>query len=215
MQLLKTALDFLIHINVYLDVLVNALDGWVYVLLFLIIFCETGLVITPFLPGDSLLFAAGAIASRGGVNIIVLLIVLVVASILGDTANYWIGRLVGTKLVERYPKLVKPEYLDRTHRFFERYGAKTIVLCRFVPIVRTVAPFVAGAGTMTYGKFMRFNVIGALIWVISVTLAGFFFANIPFVENNFSLVLLVVVFLSILPAVFEVIRARINKNPGA
>lgn len=212
MQFFYTVFDFVIHINVYLDLLVSALGGWIYALLFLIIFCETGLVVTPFLPGDSLLFAAGAIASRGGMNIFILVIVLIAASILGDMVNYLIGRFLGEKLVRRYPKLIKPDYIARTHKFFEHYGAKTIVLCRFVPIVRTVAPFVAGAGSMTYSKFMRFNILGALLWVLTVTPAGYFFANIQFVEDNFSLVLAAVVLISIMPAVAEVIRERRKKN---
>lgn len=208
MNIFYSVFDFLIHINVYLDALVSVFGNWVYVILFLIIFCETGLVITPFLPGDSLLFAAGAVASRGEIHIIILILVLLTASVLGDTTNYLIGKLVGEKLVRRHPSLVKSEYIDRTHRFFERYGAKTIVFCRFVPIVRTVAPFVAGAGAMTYSKFMRYNILGALLWVLIVVPAGYFFANIPFVEKNFSLVLALVVLISVAPAVLGVVLER-------
>ena len=207
MSIFYTVFDFLVHINVYLDVLVAYAGGWVYGILFIIIFCETGLVVTPFLPGDSLLFAAGAIASRGRLHIGLLIAVLFAASVLGDTLNYAIGKFFGEKLARR-PSLIKQEYLERTHRFFKRYGAKTIILCRFVPIIRTVAPFVAGAGAMTYRKFMLANIIGAALWVCSVTLAGYFFANLPFVKNNFTLALFAVVILSILPALIEAARER-------
>jgi membrane-associated protein len=181
---------------------------WVYAILFLIVFCETGLVVTPFLPGDSLLFAAGAIAAGGNLNIFLLMLLLFIAAILGDTVNYWIGDKAGQKLVRRYPRLIKQEYLTRTHEFFERYGGKTIIIARFVPIVRTFAPFVAGVGEMSYWKFMSYNVIGAFLWVVLLVPAGYFFANVPFVKNNFSLVILAIIVLSILPGVFEFWRER-------
>jgi membrane-associated protein len=208
MEILSTVFEYVLHLNTHLNDLVLEYGIWVYVILFLIVFCETGLVITPFLPGDSLLFAAGAIAALGGMNVYVLIILFIIASILGDTVNYFIGRFAGEKMLTRYPRLIKPAHLFKTHHFFEQYGAKTIVLCRFVPIVRTVAPFVAGAGQMTYAKFMRYNIVGAFIWVLLAVPAGFFFGNIPFVKENFSLVLLGVVIVSFLPAVFEVVRVR-------
>ena len=192
----------------FLDGFINEHGPWVYALLFLIVFCETGLVVTPFLPGDSLLFAVGAIAALpdSGLNLIVAMVIILIAAILGDTVNYWVGKLAGKKLVEKFPRLIKQKHIDKTHQFFERYGGKTIIIARFVPIVRTFAPFVAGVGAMTYSRFMLFNVAGALLWVVLIAPAGYFFANIPIVKNNFSLVILGIIFVSILPAVFEVFR---------
>jgi membrane-associated protein len=208
METLKALLDFILHLNVHLEALVANYGIWVYAILFLIVFCETGLVVTPFLPGDSLLFAAGAIAAGGGLNLWLLMALLVVAAVLGDTVNYWVGDTVGHKLVARYPRLLKRQHLDKTHEFFERYGGKTIIIARFVPIVRTFAPFVAGVGEMTYARFMSFNVVGALLWVILLVPAGYFFANVTFVKENFSLVILMIIFLSILPAIIEFWRER-------
>jgi len=208
METLKYALDLVLHLNKHLDVLVGNYGAWVYAILFLIVFCETGLVVTPFLPGDSLLFAAGAIAAGGRLNIFALMVLLFVAAVLGDTVNYWIGDRAGHKLVLRFPRLIRQKYLDRTHEFFERYGGKTIIIARFVPIVRTFAPFVAGVGEMSYSRFMSFNVIGAFLWVVLLMPAGYFFANVPFVKENFSMVILAIIILSILPGVFEVWRER-------
>lgn len=208
METLKYALDLVLHLNKHLDVLVGNYGAWVYAILFLIVFCETGLVVTPFLPGDSLLFAAGAIAAGGRLNIFALMVLLLVAAVLGDTVNYWIGDRAGHKLVLRFPRLIRQKYLDRTHEFFERYGGKTIIIARFVPIVRTFAPFVAGVGEMSYSRFMSFNVIGAFLWVVLLMPAGYFFANVPFVKENFSMVILAIIILSILPGVFEVWRER-------
>lgn len=208
METLKYALDLVLHLNKHLDVLVGNYGAWVYAILFLIVFCETGLVVTPFLPGDSLLFAAGAIAAGGRLNIFALMVLLFVAAVLGDTVNYWIGDRAGHKLVLRFPRLIRQKYLDRTHEFFERYGGKTIIIARFVPIVRTFAPFVAGVGEMSYSRFMSFNVIGAFLWVVLLMPAGYFFANVPFVKENFSMVILAIIILSILPGVFELWRER-------
>jgi membrane-associated protein len=208
METLKYALDVVLHLNKHLDALVGDYGPWVYAILFLIVFCETGLVVTPFLPGDSLLFAAGAIAAGGNLNIFLLMLLLFIAAILGDTVNYFIGDKAGKQLMRRFPRLIKQEYLTRTHDFFERYGGKTIIIARFVPIVRTFAPFVAGVGEMSYWKFMSYNVIGAFLWVVLLVPAGYFFANVPFVKNNFSLVILAIIVLSILPGVFEVWRER-------
>ncbi len=208
METLKYALDLVLHLNKHLDVLVGNYGAWVYAILFLIVFCETGLVVTPFLPGDSLLFAAGAIAAGGRLNIFALMVLLFVAAVLGDTVNYWIGDRAGHKLVLRFPRLIRQKYLDRTHEFFERYGGKTIIIARFVPIVRTFAPFVAGVGEMSYSRFMSFNVVGAFLWVVLLVPAGYFFANVPFVKENFSMVIMAIIILSILPGVFEVWRER-------
>ena len=204
----KKLVDLVLHLNVHLAELVQEYGVWVYAILFIVVFCETGLVVTPILPGDSLLFAAGAIAAAGQLNPFVVAGLLIFAAILGDTVNYWIGRKSGAYLPKRFPKLVKQEYLDRTHAFYERYGGKTIILARFVPIVRTFAPFVAGAGAMTYGRFMTFNVVGALLWVGLLVPAGYFFAEVPFVKNNFSVVIVGIIVISVLPAVFEVWRER-------
>ena len=208
MEYLKQLLDIVLHLNTHLGELVADYGAWVYAILFIIVFCETGLVVTPVLPGDSLLFAVGAIAALpdSGLNLIVAMVIILIAAILGDTVNYWVGKLAGKKLVEKFPRLIKQKHIDKTHQFFERYGGKTIIIARFVPIVRTFAPFVAGVGAMTYSRFMLFNVAGALLWVVLIAPAGYFFANIPIVKNNFSLVILGIIFVSILPAVFEVFR---------
>jgi membrane-associated protein len=199
--------------NEFLGNVVSEYGAIVYIFLFLIIFAETGLVVTPFLPGDSLLFAAGAIAATGSLNIFVLIGLFLFASILGDTVNYWIGKYSGEKLLDKFPRLIRKKHLDKTHEFFEKYGAKTIVLCRFVPIVRTLAPFVAGAGAMTYDKFMKFNIMGALLWVLLLVPAGYFFGNAPFVKDNFSLVIIAIIIISFFPPVFEYLRERRKKLP--
>ena len=206
MEYLKKLLDIILHLNTHLDGLVAEYGAWVYAILFVIVFCETGLVVTPFLPGDSLLFAVGAIAANGRLDLFLAMFILLVAAILGDTVNYWVGNLAGHKLVAKFPRLIKQKHIDRTHEFFERYGGKTIIIARFVPIVRTFAPFVAGVGAMTYRRFMGYNVAGALLWVLLITPAGYFFANIPVVKKNFSLVIIGIIVVSTLPAIFEFIR---------
>ena len=208
MDILKHFLDLILHLDKHLDTLVQNYGPWVYAILFLIVFCETGLVVTPFLPGDSLLFTVGAIAARGSLDVYLIAGLLTIAAILGDTVNYWVGKLVGQQLIARYPKLFRPEHLQRTHEFFERYGGKTIIIARFVPIVRTFAPFVAGIGKMTYGRFMTFNVGGGLLWILLLVPAGYFFGNFEIVKKNFTLVIFGIIFLSILPAVTETIRER-------
>lgn len=209
MEYVKQAVDFVLHLDRHLDGLVTQFGPWLYVILFLIVFCETGLVVTPILPGDSLLFAVGALTAReGGLNFWIVVVSLSVAAILGDTVNYWIGYFLGDKVQKRFPRIVKPEYLARTHNFYERYGGKTIIIARFVPIVRTFAPFVAGVGRMTYSRFMMFNVTGALLWIGLLVPAGYFFGNWKIVRENFSLVVLVIIFLSILPGVIEYWRER-------
>jgi membrane-associated protein len=210
MELLKQALDVILHLQDHLFQLTQDYGGWVYGLLFLIIFCETGLVVTPFLPGDSLLFAVGALAAdpKSGLNFWLAGGLMVGAAILGDTVNYWIGRFAGEQLTRRFPRVIKPIYLAKTNEFFRRYGGKTIVLARFVPIVRTFAPFVAGSGAMNYSRFMLVNVAGALLWVVLILPAGWFFGNIPVVKKNFELVVLGIIFISVLPMVIEVWKAR-------
>ncbi len=195
-----------LHLDRVLGVVIQELGGWTYALLFAIIFLETGLVVTPFLPGDSLLFAAGAFAALGAMNPYILFVTLVIAAILGDTVNYWIGRNLDGKLFR-----VKPEHLEKTRRFYETYGGKTIILARFVPIVRTVAPFVAGVGQMHYGRFFAYNVIGGVIWVGFFLLLGYFFGNIPVVKKNFSAAILLIIFISILPGIIEWCKSR--KSP--
>ncbi len=209
MDLLKEFIELILHLDKHLDGLVAQFGPWLYVILFLIIFCETGLVVTPFLPGDSLLFAVGALTARpDGLSFWIIVTTLSAAAIIGDSVNYWIGYFLGNKLQQRFPRLIKPEHIRQTHEFYERYGGKTIIIARFVPIIRTFAPFVAGVGKMTYSRFMLFNVTGALLWIGLLVPAGYFFGNLEFVRKNFSLVVLAIIFLSILPAVVEILRER-------
>ncbi len=210
-------LDLFLHLPDHLRDFISAHGTLVYGLLFLIIFCETGLVITPFLPGDSLLFAIGAIAAdpTSNLNIWLAAIILLVAAILGDTVNYWIGRKFGGWMMRTFPKVVKPSHIKKTTEFFDRYGGKTIIIARFVPIVRTFAPFVAGTGEMDYRRFMSFNVIGAVLWVGLILPCGWFFGNIPIVKKNFELVVLGIIAISVLPMVIEIARAKFRKTPAA
>jgi len=208
MDFLPDLLSFFLHLDRHLAELAGQYGGWLYGILFLIIFCETGLVVTPFLPGDSLLFAAGALAAVGQMNIHALFLLMAVAAIAGNTVNYAVGRYLGEKAFRANARFLKQEYLDRTHRFFERHGGKTIIITRFVPIVRTFAPFVAGAGGMSYGRFQLYNVAGGVAWTGSFLYGGYFFGNLPFVKQNFTLVILAIIILSILPGVFEYWRQR-------
>ena len=208
MSFISNAIDFILHIDVHLATIVSQYGGWTYGILFLIIFCETGLVVTPFLPGDSLLFATGALAAATDLNVILLFILLTAAAIIGDAVNYWVGKTVGEKLFDGRIRYLRREHLDRTHAFYEKYGGKTIVIARFVPIVRTFAPFVAGMGSMSYAKFAAYNVAGGIIWIGSLLAAGFLFGNLPIVRDNFGLVIIAIIILSILPAVVEIIRGR-------
>lgn len=212
MDWLMNFVDLFLHLDKYLSVVIENFGLWTYLLLFLVIFIETGLVVMPFLPGDSLLFAAGAFAALGSLNVVGLLLLLSVAAILGDTVNYWIGHYVGPKVFHENVRFVKREHLERTHEFYEKHGGKTIVLARFVPIIRTFAPFVAGVGSMTYKHFITYNVIGGIAWVWLFTLVGFFFGNLQVVKENFSLVILAIIALSLLPALFEFLKARL-KSP--
>ncbi|MCC6136897.1 MAG: DedA family protein [Candidatus Contendobacter sp.] len=208
MAFLSDLLSFFLHLDQHLAIMAGQYGGWIYGILFLIVFCETGLVVAPFLPGDSLLFAAGALAAIGSMNIHVVFLLLAVAAILGDTVNYAAGHYFGEKVFTADARILKREYLNRTHQFFERHGGKTIVIARFVPIIRTFAPFVAGAGSMTYRHFLFYNVIGAIAWTASFLYGGYFFGNLPFVKQNFTLVILAIIILSILPGVFEYWRHR-------
>ncbi|MCM2255113.1 MAG: DedA family protein [Vicinamibacteria bacterium] len=209
MELVTTFVDFFLHLDRHLAELIAAYGAWTYAILFVIVFLETGLVVTPLLPGDSLLFAAGTFAALGALDLWPLVLLLIVAAVLGDTVNYGIGNYLGPKVFHfERSRWFNPDHLKKTHNFYERYGAKTIVIARFVPIVRTFAPFVAGIGSMTYGKFISYNVIGGVLWVLVCVLGGFFFGNLPFVKKNFSLVILAIVFISILPALVEYLRHR-------
>lgn len=207
MELLAYLVDLFLHLDRHLVVLIQEYGAWVYLILFVVIFAETGLVVTPFLPGDSLLFVAGTLAAAGGMDVALLIALLCVAAILGDSVNYAIGKHAGERLV-RSGRIIRPEHIERTHAFFERYGGKTIVIARFVPIVRTFAPFVAGIGQMSYGRFLLFNVSGGILWVVSLTLAGYYFGNLPWVKGNLSLVIISIIVASILPAVIEYVRHR-------
>ncbi len=213
MGLITHLIDFVMHIDVHLDLMIQQYGLLVYLVLFVIVFCETGLVVTPFLPGDSLLFAVGAFAARGSLALPVGLLVLAAAAILGDTANYWIGAVVGPKVFHKENvRFLNRKHLQRTHEFYERYGGKTIVIARFVPIVRTFAPFVAGIGKMTYGHFLAYNVIGGVAWVVGFVMTGFWFGNIPVVKRNFTFVIFAIIVVSVLPAVIEVIRQRARRD---
>ncbi len=209
MEFIKHLIDIVLHLDKHLGWLVGEYQGWAYAILFLIIFCETGLVVTPFLPGDSLLFALGALSATGHLNPILLCLILMCAAIIGDNLNYWIGRTIGAKLfTSEDSKLFNKQYLTRTEKFYGKYGAKTVVIARFVPIVRTFAPFVAGFGRMHYPKFLAFSVAGGILWICGLVALGFFFGNLPIVKNNFGLVIIAIIFISVLPAVIEALRAR-------
>ena len=207
--MLASLIDFILHIDQHLIELTQTYGLWIYAILFLIVFCETGLVVTPFLPGDSLLFAAGAVAALGGMNVHMAAALLLAAAVIGDAANFAIGKYFGEKLFAKPDSRVfKREYLDKTHAFYEKYGGKTIILARFVPIVRTFAPFVAGMGNMHYGRFIRYNIIGALMWVGLLTYAGYFFGELPVVKNNFGLVVIGIIVVSVLPMAVEIAKAK-------
>lgn len=206
MEQIKFLMDLFLHLDEHLANIINQYGVWTYAILFLIIFMETGFVVTPFLPGDSLLFAAGTLAPISDLNIWLMIGLLIVAAIAGDTVNYWIGHYIGDRAYN--VKWIKREYLDRTHAFFQKHGGKTIFLARFVPIVRTFAPFVAGMGKMSYGYFFSYNVFGGIVWVLLFTLLGYFFGNLAFVKKNFELVIIAIILISVLPAVWEAWKAR-------
>jgi len=215
MEFLRAFIDLFLHLDEYLKTVIDTYGAWTYGLLFVVIFIETGLVITPFLPGDSLLFAAGTFASFGSLNILLMWGLLFVAAVLGDTVNYWIGHKLGLAIFDTknrfLKKVLKKEYLEKTEAFYEKHGGKTIILARFVPIVRTFAPFVAGVGTMHYGRFISYNVIGGFLWVTTFLYLGYFFGGLEFVANNFELVIIVIILISVLPMGIEYWKAR-NEN---
>ncbi len=209
MELITHFIDLLIHLDKHLNVIIQNYGAWTYAILFLIIFCETGLVVTPLLPGDSLLFAAGTFAASGSLDPVWLFGLLSVAAVTGDTVNYQIGYFLGPKVLHKEnARFLKKEYLDRTHRFYEKYGGKTIVIARFVPIVRTFAPFLAGVGTMSYWRFLTYNVVGGIAWIAIFVFGGYYFGSLPIVKDNFTLVIFAIIFLSILPGVLEALRKR-------
>jgi membrane-associated protein len=209
LNLIRTIIEYILHLDKYLGQLVQTYHVWTYLFMFFIIFMETGFVVTPFLPGDSLLFAAGTLAGLGNyLNIGVLYIIFAAAAIAGDTANYWIGHYIGPRAFSGNVRFLKKEYLDRTHAFYEKHGGKTIIIARFIPIIRTFAPFVAGIGAMTYPKFIAYNVIGGMAWVALFVFGGYFFGKLPVIQNNFTFVILAIIFISVIPAIVEIIRGR-------
>ncbi|PJZ53833.1 DedA family protein [Leptospira adleri] len=209
METLKFFLDFFLNLETHLDTIIQTYQSGTYVILFLIIFAETGLVVTPFLPGDSLLFAVGAFIARGSLDLTSTLLLLIVAAILGDTVNYSVGNFTGERILEKEKiPLIKKEHLQKAHRFYEIYGGKTIIIARFIPIIRTFAPFVAGIGTMTYVKFVAYNVVGAILWISIFILGGYFFGNLDFVKRNFKIVIFAIIIISVMPAVIEYIKER-------
>lgn len=211
MEFLSSIVSFIVNIDVHLGQIISQYGTLSYAILFFIIFAETGLVVTPFLPGDSLLFAAGAFAARGSFNVFILCLILWIGAFLGDMANYWIGYYFGEKLVKSPRIPINQRHIDQTNAFYAKYGGKAIILARFVPIVRTFAPFVAGIGKMKYSKFSAFNAVGGLVWVFGVTLVGYFFGNIPQVQHNFSLVVFAIIGISVLPIVIELAKAKFSK----
>jgi len=209
MDMLLNFIDIFIHLDQHLSLLIQSFGGWAYLIVFLVIFCETGLVVTPILPGDSLLFGLGAIAAMGALKVEWLFVMLSIAAIAGDTVNYMIGHYVGPRVFARESgRFFKKEYLERTHRFYEKYGGKTIVIARFVPIIRTFAPFIAGIGSMTYSRFIVYNIVGGISWIALFIFGGYYFGNLSIVKRNFTLVIFAIIFISILPGVIEYVRQR-------
>jgi membrane-associated protein len=208
-------IDVFLHLDMYLDTVIQQYGVWMYFILFVVVFLETGVVVTPFLPGDSLLFAAGALCARGDLSVGWLFMLLFLAAVLGDTVNYSIGHLVGPRAFHSQNRLFKREHLDRTHQFYERHGGKTIVLARFIPIIRTFAPFVAGIGRMSYGRFVTYNVLGGLLWTVLFVFGGYYFGNQPLVKRNFTFVILAIIVISLLPLVVEFVRNYRRKTRAA
>jgi membrane-associated protein len=208
-------IDLILHLDRYLDLIIRSFGLWTYLILFIVIFIETGLVVTPFLPGDSLLFAAGAFAAKGSFNVSLLFFMLWLAAVLGDTANYWIGHYVGPRVFRENVRWLKREYLERTQAFYDKHGGKTIFLARFIPIIRTFAPFVAGIGKMRYGYFITYNVVGGLVWTALFIFGGYFFGNLPLVKDNFSFIIIAIILIAVLPAVIEALRSRRATVPAA
>lgn len=215
MELISYLIDLFLHLDDHLSVVIANYGTWTYLLLFFVIFMETGFVVTPFLPGDSLLFAAGAFAATGSFHVTVLFLIMFLAAVLGDTANYWIGHTIGPRAFEMDNRFLKKEYLDRTSEFYERHGGKTIFLARFVPIIRTFAPFVAGVGIMHYGRFIMYNLLGGFVWTAGFIFGGYFFGNIPVVRDNFSFVIVAIILISVVPMGTELIRSKIRQRQMA
>lgn len=215
MEFIQYLVDLFLHLDKHLHEIIIQYGTLTYVILFGVIFAETGLVFTPFLPGDSLLFAAGTFAAIGSLNVHLLFLLLTIAAILGDTVNYWIGNYFGPKVFEKKIRFLKKEHLEKTHQFYEKHGGKTIIIARFIPIIRTFAPFVAGVGAMTYSKFILFNIVGGVLWCALFVYGGYFFGNLPVVKNNFSIVIVVIIFISILPGIIEFIRHKLAKQKSA
>jgi len=212
MDFIQDFFEIILHLDKHLFDLCTAYGAWVYAILFVVVFCETGLVVTPFLPGDSLLFAVGSLAAINALDLTTSIVLLILAAILGDTVNYWIGDYVGPKVFhQEKSRFLNKEYLLRTHQFYEKHGGKTIIIARFLPIIRTFAPFVAGIGSMTYRRFLLFNVVGGVLWVLLFVPAGYFFGSVPIVKNNFSLVIIALVLIPGIPAAVEVIRMQIRR----
>jgi membrane-associated protein len=216
LDILKNFLDIILHIDIRLQFWVTEYQTWTYLILFGIIFMETGLVVTPFLPGDSLLFAAGMVAALNGhpLNIVLLIPLLICAAFTGDNTNYFFGKILGQTVYERNYRLIRREYLDKTHAFYEKHGGKTLIIARFMPIIRTFAPFVAGVGTMSYIRFISFSIVGNVLWVVLFSLAGFFFGNIPLVKHNFTAVILGIIVLSLMPMIVAFIRKAMQPKTG-
>lgn len=215
MEFIHQLLDFILHIDKHLLEIVNQYDKATYLILALIVFCETGLVVTPFLPGDSLLFAAGALAGAGSLNIGLLILVVFLAAFAGDNTNYAIGNFIGQRIIHAKRKLIRKDYLDKTHSFYEQHGGKTVIIARFMPIIRTFAPFVAGLGSMTYRRFLFFCIAGNILWICSFSFAGYIFGNIEIVKHNFTLVVFGIIFLSLLPMIIAFLRSKFNSKKSA
>lgn len=212
MEIISDIFSFILHIDEHLNNIISAYGALTYAILFFIIFMETGFVVTPFLPGDSLLFAAGSFAALGSLNVWFMLLILFIAAVLGDTVNYFIGQRMGPKVFERNSRFFKKEHLSKTQKFYDKYGGKTIILARFIPIIRTFAPFVAGVGTMQYSKFILYNIVGGFLWVSIFLLGGYFFGNIPFFQNNFEIVIFVIILVSVVPMIIEAIKHKKNNK---
>lgn len=209
MELIANFVDIFMHLDRHLSLLIQSYGILIYAILFLVIFCETGLVVTPFLPGDSLLFAVGTFAAIGALNLSGVFVLLTIAAVAGDTVNYWIGNFVGPRVFHKEDvRFLNKKHLERTHQFYEKYGGKTIIMARFIPIIRTFAPFVAGIGSMAYGRFLTYNIIGGILWIAICIFAGYFFGNIPVIKQNFSIVILAIIFISIMPGIIEFLRHR-------
>lgn len=215
-DLIVRFVDLFVHLDKHLGVFIQSYGTFTYAILFIVIFCETGLVVTPFLPGDSLLFAAGTFAAQGSFNIRTLFVILCIAPMLGDNVNYWIGRLVGPKVFHRNDvRFLNKKHLERTHEFYEKHGGKTVIIARFMPIIRTFAPFVAGIGKMTYWRFVSYSIVGSIAWISIFVLGGYFFGNIPIVKSNFTIVIFVIILISIMPGIIEYLRHRFRMRRGA